>query len=103
MGAEVRKVPSPLPSSTDTVLDPLLVTTRSGRPSRLKSPTAMDVGVAAASARAGRKGPPALPTSAAMRVAPLLVPPRPRPWAPLKTRPPLAHGLSPGATRVAGR
>src|SRR5207249_3705447 len=57
MGAEVRKVPSPLPSSTDTVLDPLLVTTRSGRPSRLKSPTAMDVGVAVATAGAARKVP----------------------------------------------
>src|SRR5437773_8523982 len=35
-----RKVPSPLPSSTATLLEPSLATTRSGTPSPLKSPTA---------------------------------------------------------------
>ena len=36
------KVPLPLPSSTETVLDPALLTARSSLPSLLKSPTATD-------------------------------------------------------------
>src|SRR2546428_12063650 len=99
MGAEVRKVPSPLPSSTDTVLDPLLVTTRSGRPSRLKSPTAMDVGVAV-----GRDG--------ALLEVPLPLPPRTQkgcgplssarhPWEPqpLRNGPPPRHPSAPHPPR----
>src|SRR6266581_3500419 len=39
------KVPSPLPSSTETVLDPALATARSTLPSPLKSPTATDTGL----------------------------------------------------------
>jgi len=37
-------VPSPLPSSTETVLDSLFATTRSGRPSLFSSPIATDCG-----------------------------------------------------------
>ena len=36
------KVPSPLPSNTDTSLEPLLATARSVRPSPLKSPATRD-------------------------------------------------------------
>src|SRR6266568_3745861 len=39
-----RKVPSPLPKNTETVLSPTLETARSGLPSPLKSPTAMPEG-----------------------------------------------------------
>src|SRR5437867_4177037 len=41
----VPKVPSPLPSSTATLLWPSLATARSGTPSPLKSPTATVIGV----------------------------------------------------------
>src|SRR5436309_14604076 len=98
MGAEVRKVPSPLPSSTDTVLDPLLVTTRSGRPSRLKSPTAMDVGVAVATAGAARKVPSPLPSSTEVVLAPLLVTASSRLRPPVKSPTAVAHGLPPDGT-----
>src|SRR3989442_1594166 len=39
-----RKVPSPLPSSTETMLEPKLATARSGLLSPLKSPTATEKG-----------------------------------------------------------
>src|SRR5207302_875022 len=42
----VRKVPSPLPSSTETSLDPPLATARSRWPSPLKSPMATEYGLA---------------------------------------------------------
>src|SRR5256885_10352659 len=87
MGAEVRKVPSPLPSSTDTVLDPLLVTTRSGRPSRLKSPTAMDVGVAVAAAGAAREGPSPFPRNPGKGVGPFVVTAQNRKGSPLESPP----------------
>ena len=37
--------PAPLPSNTDTVLEPRFATARSGRPSPLTSPTATEAGV----------------------------------------------------------
>jgi hypothetical protein len=40
-----RKVPSPLPSSTLTLLPPKFATARSALPSPLKSPTATAMGV----------------------------------------------------------
>src|SRR5438105_1394558 len=43
----MRKVPLPLPSSTLTLLLTALTTTRSGLPSRLKSPTATEWGLSA--------------------------------------------------------
>src|SRR5207244_8704586 len=58
------KVPSPLPSNTETVLDPALATARSGLPSLLKSPTATDQGAPpAAKFRAAWKVPLPLPSS----------------------------------------
>src|SRR5207253_762750 len=47
------KAPSPLPSSTETVLDPRLATARSSLPSPLKSPTATENGLVP-TARSGR-------------------------------------------------
>ena len=41
-------VPSPFPSSTDTVFEPMFVTARSGLPSRFRSATATAQGVAPA-------------------------------------------------------
>src|SRR5262249_15921571 len=57
------KVPSPLPSNTETVLDPALATARSSLPSPLKSRTATETGfVPTEKARAVRKVPSPLPS-----------------------------------------
>src|SRR2546426_470431 len=92
------KVPSPLPSSTETLLEVRLTTARSGTPSPLKSPTAAETGGApGAKLRAAWKGPPPLPRSSEMVPDPPLTTARSRTRSPLKSPTTTKTGFLPTA------
>src|SRR5260370_749702 len=90
------KVPSPLPSSTETVLSLLLATTKSGLPSPLKSPTASEVGALPTRKLSGApKVPSPLPSSTETLLEPLLATAKSSLPSPLKSPTATDQGLIP--------
>src|SRR3989440_11987330 len=81
------KVPSPLLSSTETVLESKLATARSGLPSPLKSPTATETGLAPATKKVGSasRRPSALITGIEVLLEPKIATARSGLPSPLKT------------------
>src|SRR6266581_686983 len=99
------KVPSPLPSSTEAVLESTLETARSGLPSRLKSPTATSPGwVPTGKVFAAWKVPSPLPSSSQAVQSPKLTTARSGFPSPLKSATAMPEGpfLAPAAYSVWG-
>ena len=94
------KVPSPLPSNTDTSSEPPLATARSGRPSPLKSPATRAHGAVPAAYRTWSwKVPSPLPSNTDTSLEPSLATARSVRPSPLKSPATRARGASPAAYR----